>query len=493
MFLVEVLVDDLPPPVDDAADDAESGGWGGATGEGVRVGETDRLERRATGEAPGAALVRRMREFTEGGGRRAVGSASGRPGSSGASKGGRGEAGEVDDGKRGGAGEGGSEGTRRMAARDKTIHLNDPREERARRQTNDDEKENSERGGSERGSPRSVASTASEKEEKERMFEQKRRLKLLSYHAGALQNLALALFETGTCGYKEAEQLYLRAFDISEASGFGTGRNHTSLLDNMALLYLATKQWARANACATWHIESLERHAALGMGEKPKKRVMAGLYERVARLALLEGNIHRAGEEYELSLKFAGDMGSRQKSRCELGLGIVRCEEGLRRRSLKLIDSAERHFKKAIQLADAFKMEQGLSGNNDGRHESSNAKGKTAKAKATGSGSAKGGETKKGDDGNDVAELLGEALEFGAMFAGSVRRDDVEAERMALRAADVYAEVCSGGGGGKGGGGSVEAGDRELMERVLYLLGGVRGRRYLTPWRYIIWKEEGAE
>ena len=446
LFLVEVLVDDLPPPVDDDAGDAESGGWGGATGEGVRVGETDRLERRATGEAPGAALVRRMREFTEGGGRRAVGSASGRPGSSGASKGGRGEAGELDEGKRGGAGEGGSEGTRRMAARDKTIHLNDPREERARRQTNDDEKENSERGGSERGSPRSVASTASEKEEKERMFEQKRRLKLLSYHAGALQNLALALFETGTCGYKEAEQLYLRAFDISEASGFGTGRNHTSLLDNMALLYLATKQWARANACATWHIESLERHAALGMGEKPKKRVMAGLYERVARLALLEGNIHRAGEEYELSLKFAGDMGSRQKSRCELGLGIVRCEEGLRRRSLKLIDSAERHFKKAIQLADAFKMEQGLSGNNDGRHESSNAKGKTAKAKVTGSGSAKGGETKKGDDGNDVAELLGEALEFGAMFAGSVRRDDVEAERMALRAADVYAEVCSGGG-----------------------------------------------
>jgi len=279
-----------------------------------------------------------------------------------------------------------------------------------------------------------------------------------SFVCGAQQNLGVALMEANCC--LEARTYLLQAEDTSNTNGLSTSQNHCALCENLCGVYAKLKDWKAAEEYARKAVEFDPNQGSLqleGVG-------VSKLLTRQARHAFM---LMMAGlwEEANVTSSIVFDQS--------------RGHNCIKRRARMMLVRSVSTIELAMQVRDATMLDQG--------------EGELIQCIAT----TKRAHGKHSMEAADVTELV-------AMFMGGVRYDYDSAERYALQAVrsrehgllEQLEEERNP---------TVKGGEKKivqikplpydqdprlqtLMEDSVSLLKNVQQKKFLTPWRFLVWK-----
>ena len=275
-----------------------------------------------------------------------------------------------------------------------------------------------------------------------------------SYYAGAHQNVATALIDCRK--YVEAEKYFTEAERISKEAGLSKESNHSSILENMVILYIKCRDWEKAERCAGDSLRLFpEDGSPITGGMK--------LLDKKARHAKLCTIVSKFEEAIELANEVIQQSSRKKKRKADLALirSIAKSEHAILTRNEDLLQQAETEMSQSIQLAER-------------------------------------GYGKK-------HTITAEHCEYNSMFQGGIRHDFNGAEILALKAADcreghlkdLLAEEEFAKQKGAEEDKDIQYIDKDIMkddrtklmmEDCLAMLGNVHERRFLRPWQYLVWK-----
>lgn len=286
------------------------------------------------------------------------------------------------------------------------------------------------------------------------LYKDKIKTKNPSYFAGAYQNVATALIDCRK--YVEAEKYFIEGERISRKGGLSNESNHSSMLENMVVLYIKMRDWHKAEKAAC---------DSLRLFPEDGSQITGGmkLLDKKARHAKLCAIVSKFEEAIKLADEVLSSSSRKKKRKADMALvrSIAKSELAILKRDADLLQEAETEMAQSIGLA-----ERGYGK----RH-----------------------------------TITAEHCEYNAMFQGAIRHDINGAEILALKAADCreghLKDLLAEEEFNKQKGAAEDKGlnyiDKDIMgddrtklmmEDCLAMLGNIKERRFLRPWQYLVWK-----